>query len=187
MRFKDIRIGWRDQPRYMTIGQVAAAIFIFVYAPISGEISWWNALWIFLFLVAFGLIQGFPHVLRELDSLLSVVVFLVVAMALQGSHAKMQFYEAAVQVIPVLFLALAVQSRFAIIGKDEPDQRVRLLTVGVLVFGEFVSFSTLASGEAGESDFGYVVGALAAGAIALVISAIGSHDEEPQSEDRDDN
>jgi hypothetical protein len=146
---RTFKIAWRDQPIFMTVGQVAALLLIFVYLPLSGGISWLGALAIFGFLVAFGIVQGFPDLPREWDSFLSVVAFVVVAMALGGSHARMQFYEVAAQVIPVLFLALAVQSRFSIIGQFEPDQRLRLLTVCALVVGEFTSLSALSSGKPG--------------------------------------
>jgi hypothetical protein len=120
----------------------------------------------------------------------------IIALSIEG-HAKKEYFEAVSQILPVLLLALAVEQRYFTRSERAPESPLRLELAGhrlddrflerwygraarafalvvlaLLGFGEWIAVEVLASGSSSTSDLKNTAGSLAAGFVALIVTAL---------------
>jgi hypothetical protein len=126
--------------------------------------------------------------------LLPVVAYGLAALLVDG-HAQKEYYEAVSQILPVLLLALAIEQRYFTRGQSMPElppelqfgeaetrqlarwytRAARLYALLVLLalgFGEWIAVEVLAEGTSTTADLKNTAGSLAAGFIALIVTAL---------------
>jgi MFS family permease len=126
------------------------------------------------------------------------LAYLITALLVEG-HAQEQYFEAVSQILPVLLLALAIEQRYFTRAGREPapetpvqlelagrrlDDRAMarwytlaariyaLMVLVILGLGEWIAVEVLATGESTTADLKNTAGSLAAGFIALIVSAL---------------
>lgn len=127
-----------------------------------------------------------------------VLAYVVTALLVDG-HAEKEYFEAVSQILPVLLLALAIEQRYFTRAGSEPapqtplqlelagrrlDDRAMarwytlaariyaLVVLVVLGLGEWIAVEVLATGESSGADLKNTAGSLAAGFVALIVSAL---------------
>jgi uncharacterized membrane protein len=128
-----------------------------------------------------------------------VVAYVVTALAV-GGHAKKEYFEAVSQILPVLLLALAIEQRYftragrerapesplhlELAGKQLVDEQrmarwytlaariYALVVLALLGMGEWIAVEVLATGHSSTADLKNTAGSLAAGFVALIVSAL---------------
>jgi len=127
--------------------------------------------------------------------LLPVVAYGLAALLVDG-HAQKEYYEAVSQILPVLLLALAIEQRYFTRGQSMPalppelqfgegevKRLARWYTVAARIYalmvllalglGEWIAVEVLADGSSSTADLKNTAGSLAAGFIALIVTALG--------------
>jgi hypothetical protein len=124
------------------------------------------------------------------------VAAFILAVLLTNGHAQEEYFEAVSQIIPVLLLALAIEQRYFNQRPSAPEmmlsfslrsRRFRipldrvyvlqariyaLLVLVILGLGEWIAVEAIATGASNEDDLKFTAGSLAAGFIALIVSAL---------------
>ena len=127
-----------------------------------------------------------------------VVAYVVTALVVDG-HAQKEYFEAISQILPVLLLALAIEQRyFTRAGRERaPESPLQLELAGhrlddqamarwytraarayalvvliALGLGEWIAVEVLATGHSSTADLKNTAGSLAAGFVALIVSAL---------------
>jgi|GEM_PF-882691 len=128
-----------------------------------------------------------------------VVAYVVTALVVDG-HAKKEYFEAVSQILPVLLLALAIEQRYftragrarapesplqlELAGKQLVDEQrmarwytlaariYALVVLALLGMGEWIAVEVLATGHSSTADLKNTAGSLAAGFVALIVSAL---------------
>jgi hypothetical protein len=128
-----------------------------------------------------------------------VVAYVVTALVVDG-HAKKEYFEAISQILPVLLLALAIEQRYftragrerapesplqlELAGRQLVDEQrmarwyrlaartYALVVLALLGMGEWISVEVLATGDSSTWDLKNTAGSLAAGFVALIVSAL---------------
>lgn len=126
--------------------------------------------------------------------LLPVVAYGLATLLIQG-HAQKEYFEAVSQILPVLLLALAIEQRYFTRSQSMPEfppeldfneaetrglarwytRAARIYALMVLVFlglGEWTAVEVLATGHSSTADLRQTAGSLAAGFVALIVSAL---------------
>lgn len=128
-----------------------------------------------------------------------VVAYVVTALVVDG-HAQKEYFEAISQILPVLLLALAIEQRYftragrerapesplqlELAGKQLVDEQrmarwytlaariYALVVLALLGMGEWIAVEVLATGHSSTADLKNTAGSLAAGFVALIVSAL---------------
>lgn len=127
-----------------------------------------------------------------------VLAYVVTALVVDG-HAEKEYFEAVAQILPVLLLALAIEQRyFTRAGREQaPESPLQLELAGhrlddramarwytlaariyalvvlvILGLGEWIAVEVLATGRYSTGDLKNTAGSLAAGFVALIITAL---------------
>lgn len=126
--------------------------------------------------------------------LLPVLAYGLVALLVDG-QGKKEHFEAVSQILPVLLLALAVEQRYFTRNQsipepppqlefDDADARdlarwygraaklYALIVLAALGLGEWIAVEVLATGHSSTADLKNTAGSLAAGFVALIVSAL---------------
>jgi drug/metabolite transporter superfamily protein YnfA len=112
---------------------------------------------------------------------LPVIVFSLVAVLMGPTPGTTKFDEIGAQVIVVLLLALAVDARFfrLQVERDRLDTVAVCFTMIVLAVGEYNALRGLLTGHPRHSEI--VAGAIAAGFVAVAITALAGPSRKPDS------
>lgn len=130
-------------------------------------------------------------------AILAPLAAYVLVALLAGGHAKQEYFEAVSQILPVLLLALAVEQRYFTRSERAPEAPLRLELAGyrlddrwlarwyaraartfalvvlvLLGLGEWIAVEVLATGGSSTSDLKNTAGSLAAGFVALIVTAL---------------
>jgi len=155
-------------------GVVDVLVFVGALALIALATSILFALAMVAFWLALLIVLYRPEWLRDGVFALSIAAFGAGVLATNDGQAALRFYEATAQLVPVVFIALAVEIHA--FRTDRPrsaeDLRPAAVIALALVYAEYEALRVLASGDAGSGEFNFVVGALAAAAVGIVLPAL---------------